>query len=765
MQINTKVKEKLVELNIFNETKKSWQEIPLFEDTLKSLVNKPEINVEVLLMYLTMSSRLRFLKEFQEDGSKFQLLQNEVKETLSDLISASKEDNQTKQLLNNDFSLKFPNKVSDSSALSIRQLVSYPLKGSTVIPPITNKPINFEYSDLDGAIPFLKPIESAAERSATASPCFNQLGNGRKTPTSRLAQDTKKKKEIIEKNEVPYKDQLLKELTFNKKPSFRIGSNVDSISNREKPKGKRIKRSVFHDQAYKGFDLSTQESEITNNSGIKTKSFTSDEKLLKVEAESIKLKFNALVLNGRQLSQEEDDEKEYFNFKIPSEVKNSLTLNKQEISDISKLPDFISQRSNPVELYKKIKPLTDGTILPLKNVVTSQLAESNPSSKPNEGNNKALSIIKTNDDLKKGETPTLEELKQVKPLKSNLPESLKNYDILNIEYRPHLLLAKTYSKKGLADRVYAELMDLNSEIKKTITTYVASIPPSKIESQPEPQESVDIDILKRPLKPSFKQAIKSRRSTSTDNSSSYRKASRNLYYKFCKDLKGPSETDLSTTRGSVPQIKNTIVQKGILARIQNSKPVQKIFVLPKLGLVESSKNANETREIESISLHFNSNAQSIINNKESNSNQIINGRRLASKKTQENEIEEQKGLLSASSSNQQFNIHTAHRASTNHDVSFENLPEEMNNSAIEFENSYEPKIVSQKSNTEDSLTYDSFRKKFKYIGTAVIKKKHFADLSNRQNKFNLEFRKSCIATPDNLIKVSPSRLILHEDYS
>lgn len=765
-QINMKVKEKLVELNIYQETKKSWQDIPLFEETLKSLINKPEINVEVLLMYLAMSSRLRFLKEFQEDGNKYQLLQHEVKETLQELINASRPENQTKHLIDTDLNLKLQSRASDTSALSIQQLMSYPLRTTTMIPPIVSKHTMFDYSDSE-TTPLSKPLEATGERIPIPSPSFNQSNNGRKTPVGRLAQDIRKKKELIEKGDCSYKDQLLKDLTL-KKPNFRIGSNVEGISNREKPKGKRIKRSGFHDLAYKGVDLSTQESEVVNNTpGVRTKSFTSGEKLLKIEAESIRLKSNGLILNGRQVSQDDEENRDYFNVKASVELKNETISNRQD-ADIQKIQEYFQQKMHQIELQRKVRlTVPDSLLLSQKTMTSSQIIDNNPSSKSGDTHVKISNIVKGNNE------PVKEEA-EPKPVKSNLPESLRHYDILNIEYRPQQLLSKTYSKRGLADRIYAELLDYNCEIKKIIKTYFTNFPFSRpefqnitTEQQTEQQESNLLDSYKKPLKPLFKQAIKSRRSTSTDNAQSYRKVSKNIYYKFCKDLRPPTENEISSSRGSVPQIKGTVVQKNILAKIQNPKPIQKLpFVLPKLGLIDPNKNSNETHEVEVLSLNINSNPNALnnMNTRENQPAQLIAFKKLASKRTQESEVEEQRGLMSATSSNQQLNAQTVTRLTTNQDLSFEILPDEMNNSAFEFENC-ESRRVNQKANTEDSLVYDTFRRKIKSIGAPSAKKKKFPEINNRPNKFNLDLRKSCAATPDNLIKISPSRLILHEDYS
>ena len=537
VQINVKVREKLSELTILQKVEESHQEIPHFHSTLKKCLKKSEVNVEILMTYIALTSRLRLLQGLHQEEIPSEL-HTQIKESFHELITFNnlRAVEKTKTFIHNQLWTKSSN--SERNSPEPQSITTYTFVSANK----TNRPLPI-FTEYDNS----KVENTEPERSPAPSPLSNVLP----TEARSYVRDGKDK----------YGQRKLpKEAAEPTPPNFLIASQPrEAFSNKDKMKNRRVRRSNFNDRIAHTYDFNIQDSE---NSSI-PQQFSSNEKFLKIEAESIKPNHNDLQVYPKQNYSHE--------YKTQSFTKAGRNFPEGEADAFQKTKKIASRQKFRGNILRQ-------PTLNNKNLGASQIIDSQNFDTPDV----RTSPIK--EDLSKSiETRS----------KGNNYDFLKNYDIMNAEYKSILTVKKKEAKAVLVDRIFNELFEQNFEVKKTIAKYFAEISNSKLSNQlaevaeVEKNDSDNLEIQensKKFWKSKFTQQqydVVSRRSVSTDNGevSTNKRIPNPPTYKAPPDLKPtrppPSETfkkDLSNRVQQIPKIE------------------PKLFVLPKLSLVDTNTN-------------------------------------------------------------------------------------------------------------------------------------------------------------------------------
>jgi len=547
IQINVKVREKLAELTILQKVQESHQEIPYFHSTLKKCLKSSEVNVEILMTYIALTSRLRLLQGLSQEEIPSEL-QTQIKESFQELINFNnlRAVEKTKTFIRNQLWTKSPEESSNSETNSPE---SQPVTTYTFVSVTkTNRPLPI-FTEYDNT----KVEHTEPERSPAPSPLNNALS----TETRSYAREAKQSD--YDRKDKYGNRKFTKEVAEPTPPNFLIASQPREVfSNKDKMKNRRIRRSNFNERVTHTYDFNIQDSE---NPSL-PQQFSSNERFLKIEAEGIKPNHNDFQVYPKQTYSHEYKTQSFSKPEVDSLQKTKKIVPRQRV------------RGNTLR-----QPTLNN-----KNLASSQVIESQTFDAATPETNARISPLKE-DLLKSTEARN----------KGNNFDFLKNYDIMNAEYKSILTVKKKEAKAILVDRVFNELVELNFETKKTISKYFSDFSNSKLSNQivevdsektdPEP-ENLDLqDNSKKFWKNKLKQQqqqqqydVVSRRSVSTDNG----EVALNKRISNHSPPKAPQ--DLKTTR---PPVMNNRVQQ-----IQKIEP--KLFVLPKLGLVDT--NANKSSE-------------------------------------------------------------------------------------------------------------------------------------------------------------------------
>ena len=765
VQINYKVIEKLTELNIIEEVRINSLEVIQFEKILRDFLSNLDISNENLFFYLVMRSRMRFIHEAQRDHS-CQKVCSEVKDVLQELVIANdpKTIEHAKALLKTNLNLTFLQMQFEFSDRSSQEPMSYRVKASRLSNSNNGNfivPCKFN-SDCPSTP--AKPIDHAADRSSSVGLHYSRVRSNIKTSGTRYSKDLKPRRDVGQ-NSDSQQDQT--DIQHNTVSNYQVYSSQSVLSNREVNREKRVIRLRDDDRGSKTTEFNTTESESHYNfSNIQHRTSTSPEGALRIEAESVKLREYNLSLNTYPLSNEEIKE-------IECSGGGLFKTGQTSIQD----EDVIDNKSEELSPQRRrnTSPKQRNRVSYLKSPIS--IRQNNTSSQ-NTDNTLSIALynsatsMRVHDILKNNSkgfnkqeiSGATEVVKETKTTKSTLSEMWKNYDIMNIEYRPMVTTSKVEFKKVLLDRAYNELVEFNIEIRKTIHKYFNYAVTSRVSVQPNESYYINVNSAKEALmrsrKSYLRQNIKAQRSISIDNTRSDGRVYKSVTYKLGRDAKDEVETsgNVKSSIPQVPQVNSNLLKKNIPTKVQTSKANQKAFVLPKLYLLDSNTHASSTSNSEYPSKRIKSSFKAMNYAAEPISKtgpriiKVITGSKSSPRASSTENISREPVGFNQDQNVERTNLQATNRAS-NRGQSLENIPIENNASVVQIGISPENLSLIKKKSKEVILTNDSLRKKLKLLGYS-LEKKDFLEMKNNFEDICHDVNKQYLVTPNDPIKSS-----------
>ena len=777
VQINTKVREKLIELDILKDVESSLEDIPIFEETLNQYLNQSEFNIEVLMTFVAITSRLRLQKERQFRLKKSEhIFYEKIKKALQELIKSNRTEilHNFKEFIHPTSKLSTPIDPFDDQDFVILDAPSYPVTTYTCTHPnklsSTDSPVN------DHSNPSLgKSMNQIPVRPSSANPYYHHSRSGKKGHKSRHNKDMKQRKshnmkvEDLGKNSV----ELYKGFVDSGIPNLATSLNKETLSIRDKIRSKKLKSLNLNERVSHTYDFNTQESEpnISDNQQVIS---TSYEKILKIESTNSKLNQNEPSLKTErdevEFKDTQDTQAKNSEILLPLKLETIDNKNKNELSLDKRKKSPSPQKARDINL--KILNSVPKTIIPSNEspiLFNSEISSTSI---------KVLNILKTGKGFSREDMVNLitlnenKEAKEGKPIRSSYYESWKNYDVMNIEYRPLMVTKKLEAKMALMERVYNDLMYFNFEIKKSTGKFYTDFNASKVIEQPAFVEQIINEELlnskvlpKKVTKLTAKITTKSRRSISIDNSQS-RRVSRNPINKLGQDVRHSGENNLVFMRGSVPQVTNPNFQRTMFPKAATTKLAPKLFILPKLNVVDTSKQASEMtgNSLGPLPPQTNTNLKTInfatgLENRYSSYQPIQVTSSIESKKiSYESNLNEQKDL-SVSPSAQKVPKNKV-IPSMKVEGFMDHFPEENYQSFFDSGNFNEPQNTDRKNHFRKNIINEALKAKFKGISSRYETNKELPEIKGRLNKLSIEFCKPYPDTPDNVTKNYPLKINL-----